>query len=60
LLERVRLVERLLLEAPSLPTPLAKRLRLISIEALLRYCTLELALVLGNDDDVVSGWTVTP
>lgn len=46
LLERIKLATRLLEEAPGLATMREKRIRLISCEALLRYCVLELELAL--------------
>jgi len=46
LIERVELARALLLEAPRLPTRDERRVRLITCEALLRYCALELEAIL--------------
>ena len=61
LLERVRLVQTLLEAAPGLATAREKRIRLLSCEALLRFCAVELAFVLASYDEgsdvLADGWT---
>lgn len=49
LIERIQLVESLLLAAPRLSTPSAKRVSLLTCEALLRTCAGELT-------DLIVGW----
>lgn len=48
LVERIELARTLLLEAPRLATREERRARLVTCEALLRYCALELEAILDD------------
>jgi hypothetical protein len=48
LVERIELAKDLLLKAPQLPTREEKRMRLIAVEGLLRYCVRELEAILDD------------